>query len=87
MMVDLSIYAQRLNLEEASFKLIEHEDAIVGTVYKVALPDGATYILKICLLPRHYARDMGFTIRTNTWNGRNASFYQWNREFVEDMFR
>ncbi len=57
---NLSIYKQLLNLNDAQFKLIEHEDAIVATVYKVTLPNGTHYILKICLLPRHYERELYF---------------------------
>ena len=60
MTTNLSPYRQLLNLQDATFTLIEHEDAIVATVFKVKLPDGTDRILKICLLPRHYERELYF---------------------------
>ncbi len=56
----ITLYRQRLNLHDATFTLIEHEDAIVATVYKITLPNGTSLILKICLLPRHYDRELYF---------------------------
>lgn len=56
----ISLYRQYLNLHDATFTLIEHEDAAVATVYKVSLPNGTNLILKVCSLPRHYARELYF---------------------------
>jgi Ser/Thr protein kinase RdoA (MazF antagonist) len=44
----LKFYQNRLNLPDVTFHEIEHEDAIVATVYKVSLLDGRQYILKVC---------------------------------------
>lgn len=51
-------YQKRLNLQDTTFTKIEHEDAIVATIYLVTLPSGKHQILKICKLPRHYLREV-----------------------------
>jgi len=53
-----ALYQKRLSLLNATFTRIEHEDAIVATIYRVALSDGKQLILKICKLPRHYFREV-----------------------------
>jgi Ser/Thr protein kinase RdoA (MazF antagonist) len=58
MVIDLSIYRERLQLEHATFTRIEHEDALAAIVYKVAIKDGTTLILKICLSAQHYGREL-----------------------------
>ena len=40
------IYEKRLNLSKAQFILIDHEDAMVATVFKVVQPDGRELIFK-----------------------------------------
>lgn len=55
-----ALYQKRLNLPNATFTRIEHEDAIVATIYHVGLIDGKQLILKICKLPRHYLREVYF---------------------------
>lgn len=50
-------YQKRLNLQHATLTKIEHEDAIVATIYRVALNE-KHLILKICKLPRHYFREV-----------------------------
>ena len=52
------LYQERLNLQHAMFKKIEHADAIVATVYQVTVADGKQLILKICKLPRHFFREV-----------------------------
>lgn len=54
----IKLYRVRLNLQDATFVRIEHKDAFVATVYKVTLSTGKELILKICLLPRHYFREL-----------------------------
>jgi hypothetical protein len=44
------------------------------------------YAQIIPLLRLAKALAMGFTIRTNTWQTRNADFYEMNRKFIEKMF-
>jgi hypothetical protein len=36
----ISLYKERLNLSEAQFTFIDHEDAMVATVFKVTLDNG-----------------------------------------------
>lgn len=50
----LAFYQQHLNLQTADFLKIDHEDAIVATVYKVSLSNGKQYILKVCERPNDY---------------------------------
>ena len=55
----IQIYREKLNLSDAIFERIEHDDAIVAIVYKVILPDGKNYILKISQLSEiHYFREL-----------------------------
>lgn len=53
-------YRRYFNLHDATFELVEHEDATVGIVYKVIVPDGKCYILKISKHTRHYTREKYF---------------------------
>ena len=56
----IGFYEQRLNLQNAIFLRIEHEDAMVAIVYKVTLPTGTSLILKICTRPHDYLREVYF---------------------------
>jgi Ser/Thr protein kinase RdoA (MazF antagonist) len=56
----ISLYQHRFNLQNATFSLVEHEDAIVAIVYKVTQSNGTQLILKICKLPNHYFREIYF---------------------------
>ncbi len=56
----IAFYQQRLNLKNASFTLIEHEDAIVATVYRIVQSDGTEVILKICQRSHDYLREVFF---------------------------
>lgn len=53
-------YKQILNLQTATFSLIEHEDAMVAIVYKITQPNGKELILKICERTPHYLREIYF---------------------------
>ncbi len=57
------LYRQKLGLESAQVSLIEHEDAIVATVYHVKTADGKESILKICFRPCEYYREVFFLTR------------------------
>lgn len=57
---NISLYQQRLNLQNATFTRIEHADATVALVYKIACPDGTNLILKICSRSHDYARELYF---------------------------
>ncbi len=56
----IPFYRQYLQLQGATFSLIDHEDATVGIVYKVNQPDGQEFILKICTRPNDYLREVYF---------------------------
>lgn len=54
------LYQQRLNLQNATFLQIDHDDAMVAIVYKITLPNGNQLILKICERPNDYLREVYF---------------------------
>ncbi|MBS0622103.1 MAG: phosphotransferase [Verrucomicrobia bacterium] len=56
----IPFYQQRLHLQNASFSLIEHEDATLATVYRITQPTGAALILKICNRANDYLREVYF---------------------------
>ncbi|MBS0637519.1 MAG: aminoglycoside phosphotransferase family protein [Verrucomicrobia bacterium] len=56
----ITLYQQRLNLQDATFSRIEHEDAMVAVVYKVTLPNNTQLILKICTRANDYFREVYF---------------------------
>lgn len=53
-------YKQLLDLQDARFSLIEHEDAMVAVVYKVTTSSGNEYVLKICSRHGDYLRESHF---------------------------
>jgi len=55
-----AFYRKYLNLLDANFLLIEHEDAMVAAVYKVTCADGKTFILKECDRKNDYLREVYF---------------------------
>jgi aminoglycoside phosphotransferase (APT) family kinase protein len=44
----IELYQQRLNLQKATFSRIDHDDAMVATVYRVKAFNGEEFVLKIC---------------------------------------
>jgi Ser/Thr protein kinase RdoA (MazF antagonist) len=56
----IKFYSEKFNLQNATFNRIEHEDALVGQVYKISQPDGKKYILKICSRPHDYLCEIYF---------------------------
>lgn len=56
----ISTYKQLLNLQNATFSRIDHEDAMVAVVYKITQPNGKQLILKICDRPNDYLRELYF---------------------------
>jgi Ser/Thr protein kinase RdoA (MazF antagonist) len=56
----ISTYKQLLNLQNATFSRIDHEDAMVAVVYKIIQPSGKQLILKICDRPNDYLRELYF---------------------------
>ena len=59
----LTLYQKRLNLQNASFSRIAHEDATVAIVYKITQSDGKELILKICARSNDYLREVYFLNR------------------------
>jgi Ser/Thr protein kinase RdoA (MazF antagonist) len=53
-------YQQRLNLQNANFSQIEHDDAMVAVVYRVTQSSGTELILKICPRDEDYRREVYF---------------------------
>lgn len=53
-------YHNRLNLDNATFSRIEHEDAMVAIVYKITQSNGRELILKICERSDDYLREKYF---------------------------
>lgn len=56
----ITLYQQRLHLQNATFSRIEHEDTLVAIVYKVIQPTGRELILKICTRVNDYLREVYF---------------------------
>lgn len=56
----IALYKKILTLQDATFSQIEHEDAIIATVYKVLQANGTELILKICSQPNHYFSEAYF---------------------------
>jgi len=56
----ISLYQERLNLPQAKFTLIDHEDAMVADVFKVDLENGKHLILKSCSRTGDYFREAYF---------------------------
>lgn len=56
----IALYRQRLNLQEAHFSYIDHEDAMVAVVFKVTQQENKQYILKICSRVGDYLREAYF---------------------------
>ncbi len=54
----LSLYKERLNLQDTTFSRIDHEEAMVAVVYRVALPNGTQLILKISARSKDYLREV-----------------------------
>lgn len=57
---NITFYKQHLNLHDAIFTRIQHNDAIVAIVYNVTLTSGTQLILKICTQTREYLREAYF---------------------------
>jgi Ser/Thr protein kinase RdoA (MazF antagonist) len=56
----ISLYKERLNLSHAQFAFIDHENAMVATVFKITQPNGEELVLKICSRKGDYLREAYF---------------------------
>ena len=56
----ITLYKERLHLQKAAFSRIEHDDAMVAVVYRIAQPDGTQMILKICERSSDYLQEVYF---------------------------
>jgi Ser/Thr protein kinase RdoA (MazF antagonist) len=56
----ISLYKERLGLPQATFNLIDHEETMVATVFKITQPNERESILKICPRQKDYLREVYF---------------------------
>lgn len=56
----IALYQEHLNLQDACFTRIDHDDAMVADVYKITQPTGMQLILKICTRREDYLREAYF---------------------------
>ncbi|MBX9831109.1 phosphotransferase [Candidatus Babeliales bacterium] len=56
----ITAYQERLNLQNATFSRIDHEDATVAIVYKITQPANVPLILKVCIRPNDYLHEVYF---------------------------
>ncbi len=59
----ISLYKERLNLSEAQFTFIDHEDAMVAAVFKISQPGNPDLILKVCSRKGDFLRESYFLSR------------------------
>ncbi len=57
------LYRPKLNLPNALFTLVDHEDAMVAAVFKISQPAGPDLILKICARKGDFLRESYFLSR------------------------
>jgi hypothetical protein len=60
MNASIYLYQQHLQLQNATFALIDHEDTTVAIVYKITQFNGTELILKICTRANDYLREVYF---------------------------
>ena len=56
----INLYQERLNLQNATFQRVDHDDAMVAVVFKITQPNSEEYILKICDRISDYLREVYF---------------------------
>lgn len=59
----ISLYKKRLNLPEAQFTFIDHEDAMVAAVFRISQPGRPDLILKVCSRKGDFLRESYFLNR------------------------
>ena len=59
----IPLYKERLNLPEAKFTFIDHEDAMVAAVFKISQPGSPDLILKVCSRKGDFLRESYFLSR------------------------
>lgn len=57
---NISLYKERLNLPEAHFTFIDHEDAMVAAVFKISQRICPDLILKVCSRKGDFLRESYF---------------------------
>ena len=57
------LYRQKLNLPNAEFTYIDHEDAMVAAVFKISQPGSPDLILKVCSRKGDFLRESYFLSR------------------------
>jgi hypothetical protein len=56
----ITLYKERFHLKNATFSLVDHDDAMVAIVYNIMQPTGEKLILKICDRTNNYLREVYF---------------------------
>ena len=56
----IGTYQKLLDLQTANFSLIDHEEAMVATVYKITQPNGDQFVLKISGRSNDFLREVYF---------------------------
>jgi tRNA A-37 threonylcarbamoyl transferase component Bud32 len=59
----IPLYKKRLNLSEAQFTFIDHEDAMVAAVFRISQPGRPDLILKVCSRKGDFLRESYFLSR------------------------
>lgn len=59
----IPLYKKRLNLPEAQFTFIDHEDAMVAAVFRISRPGHPDLILKVCSRKGDFLRESYFLSR------------------------
>ncbi len=59
----IPLYKKRLNLPEAQFTFIDHEDAMVAAVFRISQPRRPDLILKVCSRKGDFLRESYFLSR------------------------
>jgi len=59
----IPLYRNRLNLPEAQFTFIDHEDAMVAAVFRISQPGRPELILKVCTRQGDFLRESYFLNR------------------------
>jgi Ser/Thr protein kinase RdoA (MazF antagonist) len=62
-LVNPDLYKQKLNLPNAVFTYIDHEDAMVAAVFKIVQPGNPDRILKVCSRKEDFLRESYFLSR------------------------
>lgn len=58
----VELYRRKLNIADADFTYIDHEDAMVAAVFKIKQPGTPDMILKVCSRAGDFLRESFFCV-------------------------